>query len=141
METKRTVNGEISLIVDSELDIVNAREKTKWLAKEIGFQGSELTVLSTLISELVRKVVAFNSKGNVTIQTLERGTKRGIAISVSTIPAKTSAKHILRSDLQASNKLPYDQRLIRLAGKHVADEFEILPNGLEGIVVRVVKWM
>ncbi len=142
IEARKPVSGEISLIVSSEFDIVNARDKAKWLAKQIGFQGSDLTVISTLISELVRKIVAVHAVGNVTIQTVERGEKKGISISVSETPNRNvNRKTLGEGEQMTGNRIWYNQRIIALARRHVADEFEILPNGQDGIIVRVVKWL
>ena len=134
------VNGEVSLLISSEYDIVTAREKGKWFAEEIGFKGSELTLLSTLISELARKVLSLNNRGRVVIRSVQRGSQKGIAINVSEnlmIPHGISADH-RRSE---SRDRQSDERLLMLAEKHVTDEFEVRPKGQIGSVVKVVKWL
>ena len=134
------VNGEISLSISSEYDIVNARQRGKWFAEQIGFRGSELTILSTLISELARKVFLPGNKGRVVIQSVQRGNRKGIAINVSENPYNTYRVRDHESDFAQREKLS-DERLRMLAGKNVADEFEVKPNDQSGSVVKVLKWL
>lgn len=134
------VNGEISMLINSDLDVVNAREKGRRFAEGIGFRGSELTLLSTLISELARKVVSFDCRGNVVIQSIQIGTRKGIAISVSE-NLFDSYRDSRRENSAGKDGLSRDGRLLLLAGRHVADEFEIRPISQRGAVVKVVKWL
>ncbi len=138
-EPRPNVNAEFSVLIDSELDIVNARQKGRWLAQQIGFDGSDLTLLSTLISELARKVIAFDCKGSLVIETLQSGGKKGIAISIS---ESRVGDHVRRQKIpRLMDRLTYDDRLLMLAGRHVTDEFELKPMGRQGAAVRVVKWL
>lgn len=136
------VSGEFSMLINTDLDIVRAREKGKWLAREIGFNGSELTLLSTLISELARKVIALDCKGNVIIQSLQRGARKGIAISVTEASTNALGSKGSNADfIPLRDHLSQDERLVMLAGRHVTDEFEVRPNTQKGMIVRVVKWL
>jgi serine/threonine-protein kinase RsbT len=135
------VNGEIALLINSERDILSAREKGRWLAEEIGFRGSDLTLLSTLISELARKVLSLDCKGNVEMKTLQRQGHKGIAISI-TDNLSGMYKNIDKALVPAiRDRLSRDERLLVLAGRRVADEFVVRSDGQTGAVVRVVKWL
>ena len=140
-EGKEELNGELSLMIRSELDIVSAREKGKWMAEEIGFRGTEVTLLSTIISELARKVVSMACGGNMRIQSVQKGTRKGITISVTqnTVDIYRVTDYAVSS--QARNLLSNDDKLLLLAGRHVADEFEIRPVTPKGTIVKVVKWL
>ncbi len=135
------VNGEISLMINSDLDIVNAREKGRWFAAGIGFRGSELTLLSTLISELARKVVSLHCRGDVLIQSLQDGARKGIAISVSENLMDTYRESGYEGIRLRKEVLSRDTRLLLLAGRHIADEFEVKPVSQKGTMVKVVKWL
>jgi len=135
------VNGEISITINSALDILSAREKGKELAKKIGFRGSELTLLSTLISDLARKVVTLECKGNLVIQSLQSANRKGIAISISEIPKGDYNIFDKQVGRQAKDILSHDERLLVLATRRIADEFEVKHRGDNGSAVRVVKWL
>ena len=141
MEDTGVVNGEITLLIHTEQDILSAREKGKWLAQEIGFRGSDLTLLSTLISELARKLISLQCNGNVEIKTLHQGGRKGIGISITenlTGVYRNAGTALLPA---IRDRLSRDDRLLVLAGRRVTDEFILRSGGQTGAVVSVVKWL
>lgn len=74
------VNGEISLSIISDYDVVTARQKGKWFAEQIGFGGSASTLLSTFVSELARNLLISSKHGKMVIQSIQSGLRKGIAV-------------------------------------------------------------
>ncbi len=140
-ELKETVSGEVSLMIRSELDIVSAREKGRWLAKEVGFDGSTLTLLLTVISDMARKAISLDRQGTLLIQTLQRGSRRGLAISVAERPLRLSISAAAQSSRRAGEHAVLEDRLLQHVGRMIADEFEVKPSGRNGALVRLVKWL
>ncbi len=137
------VNGEISVSVNSGLDVINARQRCRWLAEKLGFRASDVTLLSTLVSELARTAIALDCTGDIVIQSLQRGAKKGLSISVVESPRWNPEDPDSR-DWTASamgKQISAEARLLLLASKHVADEFEVRPSRTHGSVVRLVKWL
>ncbi len=141
-ELRETVSGEVSLMIRSELDIVSAREKGRWLAKEVGFDGSTLTLLLTVISDLARKAISLDHQGTLLIQTLQRGSRRGLAISVAERPLRLGVGDAAaRSSRRAGEHAVLEDKLLLHVGRMIADEFEVKPSGRNGALVRLVKWL
>ncbi len=139
------VNGEISVFINSGLDVINARQKCKWLAEEVGFHPSDVTLLSTVVSELARKAIALQCTGNIVIQSLQLAGKKGISISVLQAPAgnreEPDGERGKTSLPNRRNRFSTDDRLLLLASRHFADEFEVRSTRKDGSVVKIVKWL
>ncbi len=123
--------------------MVNARQRCKWLAEEVGFHPSDVTLLSTVVSELARKAIALECTGNIVIQSVQRAGKKGICISVLQSPSRKRDEpefDMLKAPVRR-NQFSTDERLLLLASRHFADEFEVKSTRMEGSVVRIVKWL
>ncbi|MBI4551864.1 MAG: ATP-binding protein, partial [Candidatus Latescibacteria bacterium] len=66
--------------ISSAADIVTARQQGRTLASELGFSETDLTVIATAISEVVRNIVEYASQGDVLLTLVHRGNKRGIQV-------------------------------------------------------------
>ncbi len=51
------MENETHVAINSAADIVTARQKGRTLAMELGFDGSDLTLIATAISEVARNIV------------------------------------------------------------------------------------
>jgi len=74
------MQNETRVAIISEADIVTARQKGRSLATELGFDGSDLTVIATAISEVARNIVVHAKEGEIVLAPLNHGNKRGISI-------------------------------------------------------------
>src|SRR6266540_1855730 len=63
-----------------DADIVVARQAGRSLAVTLGFSGSDLTVIATAISEVARNIVVYAGRGEVIVDELHEGPRRGIVI-------------------------------------------------------------
>ena len=57
----------LRVAIYSENDIILSREQGRKLAESVGIVGSDLVLISTLISEMARKIVEHPLPGEITI--------------------------------------------------------------------------
>jgi serine/threonine-protein kinase RsbT len=78
-------------------DIVAARQKGRTLASELGFEGSDLTMIATAISEIARNIVDHAKRGTITFSPIHHSRSSGILIVAKDegpgIPDVTQAMH------------------------------------------------
>ena len=51
-------NNDARVAINSSADIVIARQKGRELAMELGFEGADLTLIATAISEVARNIMS-----------------------------------------------------------------------------------
>ncbi len=66
--------------VASERDVMAVREAGRKLAKAVGFEGAELTLIATAISEIARNILTYAREGAIEISTIEDGAQNGIEV-------------------------------------------------------------
>jgi serine/threonine-protein kinase RsbT len=129
---------EIILSIRSDVDIVSARQKVRETAMDIGFTGSDLTVIATAISELARNILTYARVGEIVIRPIHQSPRKGIEIIArdegSGIPDIDQAMRDGYSTSQGLGLgLPGTRRLM--------DEFEIVSVVGEGTTVTIKKWL
>jgi serine/threonine-protein kinase RsbT len=129
--------GEFRVPINSDQDIVLARQKGRALAADSGFSPVDATLIATAISELARNIVTYAKHGEVTLSALAESGRRGIRIVASDQgPGITDIRQALRDGFSTSGSfglgLPGVRRLM--------DEFEISSAPGEGTKVMVTKW-
>jgi len=72
--------GEIRVAINSDQDIVSARQKGRAMATELGFSSGDATLIATAISELARNIVSYARKGQITLKMVNGLNRRGIAV-------------------------------------------------------------
>src|SRR5882724_9299235 len=72
--------SETSVRIGSAADIVAARQHGRELAMELGFVGSDLTLIATAISEVTRNIVDHAKNGELHLASANHGSKKGIII-------------------------------------------------------------
>lgn len=66
----RSRDDEVRIAIESDADIVKARQTARVVASGVGFSGTELTVLATAVSEVSRNIVRFAGAGQVVVEVL-----------------------------------------------------------------------
>ena len=126
------------IAVGSSADIVTARLRGRNMAAAIGFAGSELTVIATVISELARNMIDYAGGGKIVLAHGQRERQPGI-----TIVARDEGPGI--PDLGKALGAAYGaaQGLgLGLAGvRRMMDEFEVCSQAGKGTTVTVRKWL
>src|SRR6185312_3892995 len=80
MKASAMVYEEIRVPIDHDADVVSARQKGRALAAQIGFSGSDLTLIATAISEIARNIVVYAERGEITLDAVERDGKIGVRV-------------------------------------------------------------
>jgi len=73
----------VSVPIDSDSDIIVARQKGRALAAELGFSPTDVVKIAMAISELARNVLSHASTGEIRLEALNCRNRRGIAITTS----------------------------------------------------------
>lgn len=124
--------------IRSDRDIIVARHEGRRIAADLGFAGSELTLIATAISELARNIVKFAHRGEISINAVQNGTRSGISIIASDegpgIPDLSAA---MKDGFSTSKGLG-----LGLPGtRRIMDDFEIDSQPGAGTTVIVKKWL
>jgi serine/threonine-protein kinase RsbT len=132
------VVNEVRVSIDRDADIVTARQQGRVLASEIGFAGSDLTVIATAISEVSRNIVTYATRGEIVLQAAEEPSRRGIVvIARDEGPGMASIDDAMRDGYSTGNTLG-----LGLPGaRRLMDDFEIVSAIGKGTTVTMKKWM
>src|SRR3954469_20515830 len=130
-------NDGTRVAINSNADIVEARQKGRALAIELGFDGSDLTLIAAGISEIARNIVDHAKTGEISLNAASQGSKRGICII-----AKDQGPGI--KDVAKAMQYGYSTRKglgVGLPGaKWLMDEFEIASEIGRGTTITMKKW-
>jgi serine/threonine-protein kinase RsbT len=131
------MEDKVNVPINSDADIVTARQKGRELAAQIGFTTTDLAIIATAISELARNIVSYARTGEVVITVVQQSIQHGIMIV-----AKDRGPGI--PDIEQAMKDGYSTAKglgLGLPGtKRLMDEFEIVSTVGKGTTVTVKKW-
>jgi serine/threonine-protein kinase RsbT len=124
--------------VASDADIVIARQRGRELAADLGFAGSELTLIATAISEVARNIVEYARSGEIVFASVEDSGRRGI-----TVIARDHGPGIADVELALQDGYSTKKSLgLGLPGaKRLMDEFDIVSEVGKGTTVTLKKWV
>ncbi len=130
--------SETRMLIRSAMDIVTARQKARGLATELGFEGSDLTLIATAISEVARNMVDHAAGGELVLAAVHQGNRHGISIQ-----ARDGGPGI--PDVALAMRYGYSTRKglgVGLPGaKWLMDEFEIDSKVGHGTTIVMKKWL
>ena len=131
------MNDKIRVPINSDKDIVVARQKGRTLALSMGFSETDSTLIATAISELARNIVTYAKKGEIRIGMADNSNGQGILVIAKDKGAGISnIKLALQDGFSTSGSLG-----LGLPGvKRLVDEFEIVSKLGQGTVVTIIKW-
>jgi len=131
------VADETRVSVDRDADIVTARHKGRELAVEVGFSGSDLTLIATAISEIARNIIIYAERGEIVFSIAQRGGKRGIVVVAHDDgPGIADIEQAMRDGYSTGKSLG-----LGLPGaRRLMDEFEIVSELGKGTTVTMKKW-
>jgi serine/threonine-protein kinase RsbT len=132
------VKDEVRVPVSSGADIVTARLEGRQLAAKAGFNGSDLTVIATAISEVARNIVEYARKGEIILDIVQDGIKTGLRVE-----ARDDGPGIPNIELAMQDGYSTGRGLgLGLPGtRRLMDEFQIRSNVGEGTTVVATKWI
>lgn len=129
--------GEIRVSINSDQDIVSARQKGRAMAMELGFSSGDATLIATAISELARNIVTYARKGQITLKGVQGSSRVGILVIASDEgPGILDIRQALRDGFSTSGSLGLGLPGVR----RLMDEFEITSQPNLGTTVAVKKW-
>jgi serine/threonine-protein kinase RsbT len=130
-------DGEIRVSINSDQDIVGARQKGRTLAAELGFSSADATLIATAISELARNIVSYARRGEIQLHRLQNTMRQGIMVVASDQgPGIRDVAQALRDGFSTSGSLGLGLPGVR----RLMDEFEIASKPGMGTTVTVRKW-
>jgi serine/threonine-protein kinase RsbT len=129
--------AEIRVEINSDQDIVIARQKGRILAGELGFSSGDATLIATAISELARNIVSYARRGEIKLKGIHGSSRIGIQVIASDNgPGIIDIRQALRDGYSTSGSLGLGLPGVR----RLMDEFEISSQPGKGTMVAVKKW-
>jgi serine/threonine-protein kinase RsbT len=123
--------------INSDQDIVTARQRGRALAIELGFSTGDATLIATSISELARNIVSYARKGEIIFEVVHGSSKLGISITASDRgPGIWDIRQAMKDGFSTSGSLGLGLPGVR----RLMDEFEISSEPGRGTIVTVKKW-
>jgi serine/threonine-protein kinase RsbT len=131
------VADETHVPIDRDGDIVAARQKARELAVQVGFSGSDLTLIATAISEVARNIVVYASRGEIVLSAVQNGSRRGVlVVARDQGPGIPDIERAMRDGYSTGKSLG-----LGLPGaKRLMDEFEITSEIGKGTTITMRKW-
>ena len=128
---------EIRVPIDSDVDIVVARQQGRALAAPLGFSGVDLTLIATAISEVARNIVVYAKRGEIVLSLANQGSRRGIVVVARDDgPGIPDLAQAMQDGYSTSRGLG-----LGLPGaKRLMDEFEIISQPGKGTTIVMKKW-
>jgi serine/threonine-protein kinase RsbT len=130
-------DGEIRVAINSDQDIVGARQKGRTLAAELGFSSADATLIATAISELARNIVSYARRGEIQLHRIQNSIRQGImVVAWDEGPGIVDVAQALRDGFSTSGSLGLGLPGVR----RLMDEFDITSKPGQGTTVTVKKW-
>jgi serine/threonine-protein kinase RsbT len=131
------VPADIPIAIASDKDILEARQRGRALALELGFSVGEAALIATAISELARNIVTYAGHGTVTLrQASAAGRVNLTIIATDPGPGISDVALALRDGYSSSGGLGLGLPGVR----RLMDEFEIASELGRGTMITVRKW-
>jgi serine/threonine-protein kinase RsbT len=123
--------------VSRDADIVTARQLGRELAMQVGFSGSDLTLIATAISEVARNIVSYAQMGEIVVASATRDGRSGLlVIAHDRGPGIADIEQAMRDGFSTGRSLG-----LGLPGaRRLMDEFEIESELGKGTTVTMRKW-
>jgi len=126
-----------TLTLKSSEDVVRMRQAVREHAIELGFGLVDQTKLVTAASELARNAIIYGGGGEVKVETLTEGERRGIGLTFSDRgPGIADIQQALKDGYTSGNGLG-----LGLGGaKRLSNEFHIVSEVGVGTRITIKRW-
>ena len=71
---------EIEVAVATSNDVILARQQSRQLAEKLGFNGTDVTLIATAVSEVARNIVEHAGKGTIRLAIVRAGGRDGLQV-------------------------------------------------------------
>jgi serine/threonine-protein kinase RsbT len=126
------------IMINTEADIVVARQKARELARTLGFSATDQAKIATAVSELARNIVIYAKQGEIVCRILINGQRKGIEIVARDEgPGIANIEMALTDGVSTSNGLG-----IGLPGaRRLMGELHIESASGQGTSIMARKWL
>lgn len=125
------------LVIATDSDVVQARQRARVLAGEAGFSVGDQTVIAAAISEIARNILMYARRGTVTLSVERNGDRDGlIVVAQDQGPGIVDIPRALQDGFSTSGGLG-----LGLPGaRRLMDEFDVDSEPGRGTTVTMKKW-
>lgn len=132
------VSDELLIEIASEVDIVEARQRGRQLAVELGFGVSDQALIATAISELARNILQYARRGEVLLRREDSEQRSGLIVVASDNgPGIADLERAMQDGFSTGKGLglglPGTQRIM--------DDFHVSTEVGRGTRITVKKWV
>lgn len=133
----RATANEVRVVIDADRDVVTARQRGREIAARAAFSATQLTVISTAISELARNIVRFAKRGEIVVSLIGDDDAAGVTIVATDVgPGIDDVEQALEDGYTTYGGLG-----LGLGGcRRLMDEFAISSEVGRGTTVTMSKW-
>ncbi len=123
--------------IENNMDLVKARQAIRTIALNLNYGIVNKTKLVTAVSELTRNILLYAGKGEINIELIETGTKKGLRSTIT-----DEGPGIPDVDLAMTDGFSTSRGLGKgLSGtKRLMDDFSIHTEVGRGTEVVIIKW-
>lgn len=127
-----------SFSINSDKDLVTIREYGRKLAKQVGFENNDQTLIATALSEICRNVLEYAGSGRVVIKPDRNRRADGLTITVSDNgPGIEDVNKALQEGYSTGRGMG-----VGLPGTmRIMDDFSIRSTVGKGTTVTMRKWL
>jgi serine/threonine-protein kinase RsbT len=131
------VGDSVRVPIESDADVVFARQEARAMGSDLGFSSTDLTLLATAISGVARNITAYAGSGEIALRVVHLRGREGIEVVASDAgPGIADVDLALQDGYTTGNGLG-----LGLPGaRRLVDEFELDTAPGAGTRVRLVKW-
>jgi serine/threonine-protein kinase RsbT len=125
------------VVINSDTDIVIARQKGRSVAAKVGFGATDLTLIATAISELARNIVLYARRGEIDLASIANGERSGVeVVARDEGPGISDVGQAMQGGFSTSGSLGLGLPGVR----RLMDEMEIESAVGKGTTVTTRKW-
>ncbi len=131
------MSEDIVVIVATDVDVVNVRQRGRELAGRIGFSPGDQTVIAAAISEIARNILTYAKRGEVRLRFEHDGDRSAVVVLARDEgPGIADVATAMRDGFSTSGGLG-----VGLGGaRQLMDEFEIVSAPGRGTSITMRKW-
>jgi serine/threonine-protein kinase RsbT len=130
-------DGVSRIAIESDADVVTARQKARELAADLELSSTDQTLLATAISEVARNITTYAQRGEVLVSIVSENERRGIrVVARDEGPGIADLERALQDGYTTGGGLG-----LGLPGaRRLVDDFSIDSAPGKGTTVTLVKW-
>jgi len=132
------LEGGPAIPIVRDTDVVTARLAARALASRVGFTGTDLVLIASVVSEVARNIVAYAGPGEVVLSVVQSRARLGLqVIARDQGPGIADLSRALEKGFSTSRSLG-----LGLTGsKRFMDEFSLESTLGSGTTVTMRKWL